>query len=77
MALMNILSNIWVYVIVIRMGGDLGGTVPPKFEVGGRPMHSSPNILEKYSVKGSAEMYEVTEKRWDEEIFGCETEVFL
>jgi len=25
----------------------LGGTVPPKFEVGGRPMHPSPQYLEK------------------------------
>jgi len=26
--------------------GDLGGTVPPKLEVGGRPMHWSPQYFE-------------------------------
>jgi len=36
------------FIKVIFMGGDLegtGGTVPPKFEVRGRPMHPFPPIF--------------------------------
>src|SRR6218665_2691086 len=38
-------------------GGDLGGTGGPplKFEVGGRPMHPSPQYLEKQCCKKSKE----------------------
>src|SRR6218665_3462449 len=42
--------------------GGLGETVPPKFEVGGRPMHPSPNIL-RSSVVGCARKYEQSKKR--------------
>jgi len=41
-------------------GGDLGrtgGTFPPELEVGGRPMHTSPNIF-RSSVVGCAGKYE-------------------
>jgi len=53
------------------MGGDLGGTggtVPKNFEVGGRPMHPSPNIW-RSSVIGSVAKYEQTKKGVKEEIF--------
>jgi len=44
------LSFACLYGIIISLlsrGVDLGGTVPQKFEVGGRPMHWSPKYLEK------------------------------
>src|SRR6218665_1939842 len=46
------------------------GMVPQKFEVGGRPMHSSPNIL-RSSVVGCARKYEKSKKR----CFSCEERV--
>ena len=39
-------------------GQRLRGNGPPKFEVGGRPMHPSPQYLEKLCYG----MYEVTKK---------------
>jgi len=53
------------------MGGDLGGTggtVDPKFEVGGRPMYPPPNIL-RSAVIGCDEKYELTRKGVKEEVF--------
>src|SRR6218665_2663574 len=44
------------------------GTVPPKFEVRGRPMHPSPNIL-RSTVIGCEAKYELTKKRCQGGIF--------
>src|SRR6218665_3190502 len=55
------------------MGGDLGrleGRPHPKFEVGGRPMHPSPNIL-RSSVVGCTGKYEKSKER----CFSCEERV--
>jgi len=51
---------------IVCMGGDLretGGTVPSKYEVGRRPMHTrtSPNIS-RSSVIGCVAKYELTKK---------------
>src|SRR6218665_126714 len=63
------------------MGGDLGALrgSPPKFEVRGRPMHPSPNIL-RSSVVGRVRKCELSEKRRHErrhERFCYEKEVLL
>ena len=69
------------------MGGDLrgglDGTVPPKFEVGERPMHPSPNIIRPTNILRSTvtcmeceEKYELTKKRCKGGIFLSEFEVF-
>ena len=60
------------------MGGDLGGTggtVLPKVEVGGRPMHPPPNIL-RSSVIGCVAKYELAKKRCNGVIICSEIEVF-
>src|SRR6218665_626574 len=44
-----------------RLRGDWGDG-SPKFEVGGRPVHPSPNIL-RSSVIGCVRKYEVSKKR--------------
>ena len=49
-------------------GGDLGGTVPPKFEVGGRPCIGPPNIL-RISVVGWARKLEQSKKIGVKEFF--------
>jgi len=48
--------------------GDLGGTVPPKLEVGGRPMHWSPQFL-RISVVGWARKLEQSKKIGVKEFF--------
>src|SRR6218665_672164 len=55
-----------------RRGGDLGGLRdgPPKFEVGGRPMYRSPNIL-RSNVVGCARKYDKSKKGVIKELF-CE-----
>src|SRR6218665_1444082 len=63
-------SNSSVFVIVMQSnrGGDLGGRSPQKFEVGGRPMHPSPNIL-RSSLVGCARKYEQSKKGVIKEFF--------
>ena len=42
------LSICYIHVLHVGRGGDIGGTegtVPQKYEVGGRPMHPSPQIF--------------------------------
>ena len=66
------------------MGGDLGGTggtVPPKFEVGGGPCVHPSNIL-RSTVMGCEAKYKLTKKRcqggivlYAIEAFGQEKEV--
>ena len=59
------------------MGGDLGGTggtVSPKFEVGGRPMYPSPNIS-RSTVIGCEAKYELTKTRSQGRIFCSVIEV--
>ena len=52
----------YIDLIMYLMGGDLEenwGDSPPNFEVGGLPMHPSPNIW-RSNVKGWAGKYKVT-----------------
>jgi len=59
------------------MGGDLGdwGDGPPKFEVGGTPMHSPPPNISRSSVIGCVVKYEVTKRKCHEGMFYSEIEV--
>src|SRR6218665_2215924 len=62
------------------MGRDLGGLGdgPPKFEVGGRPMHPSPIFREVVLSDAceSTKYYELSKKGCHEGIFCSEIEVF-
>ena len=55
------------------MGGDLGETVPPKFEVGDGPCIRPPYIWRK-SVISCEGKYEVTKKGEMKAFFYCEIE---
>jgi len=57
-----------VFTIGSFMGGDLGGTVPLKCEVGDGPCIRPPNIL-RSTVIGCEGNYELTKKSVKEDFF--------